>query len=328
MLVDLEEKCLIKGKLSSKEQIDYMKFKGLTFDFINEEDALRLLTNNTYYYKLTSFRKNFKNKNGKYLNLDFGNLNDLATIDMYFRYVALKLTLDLEHSLKVLLINMITELDVEDGYTIVHEFDWYCKKIFLDERPWFREEKYKNTSKKILSRSREEDGYNHDLFDKRRINPAIWVIIELMSYGELIRFIEFYYTNKEYQKKKLDSAFRLLKYTRNFRNAAAHNRPVIWNITKTDQFSPNELVTNFASKANIEKATRKHHFSNMKIHDFTCILILHMRYVSNSEMKADRKMEMKKLVARCKKRQEYYQSCPELSTIFKSFRKLVDCYNQ
>lgn len=313
-------------KLNSMEQIEYMKHKGIKFDYINETDALRILKNNTYYYKVTSFRKNFKKENKKYINLDFGILNDLATIDMYLRYLCMKLTLDLEHSLKTLLVNMITEHNLEDGYEIVKEFDEYCKKEFFKSNPTFYNRKYRYTSKLIMKRTQPVDGYSFDLFEKRGENPSIWVLLELMSYGELIRFIEFYYTNKDYEKKALEDAYILLKYTRNVRNAAAHSRPLILNITKSDGFLPNELVTIYASLAGIKKINRREHFSNMKVHDFTCILILHMKYISSDEMKKDRKLEMSRLVERCKKRRNYYNDCYDLKEVFESFCKLVDSY--
>ncbi|WP_010053449.1 Abi family protein [Carnobacterium maltaromaticum] len=325
--MDLKDKGSNGEKLNAKEQIEYMKNKGITFNYIDETDALKFLKHNTYYYKVTSFRKNFNKNNKKYINLDYGHLNDLATIDMYLRYLSMKLTLDLEHSLKTLLVSMITEYNVEDGYSIVTEFDDYCKEKFLNDNPTFPEYKYQKLSKKIMKRSKYKDGYSYDLYLKRGTNPSIWVLIELMSYGELVRFIEFYYTNKDYEKKSLEDAYILLKYTKNFRDAAAHSRPLILNVTKNNNFSPNELVTTFAKAANIDKASRGKHFSNMKIHDFSCILILHMKYISSIEMKKDRKLEMEKLINRCKKREEIYKDCIELKEVFGIFSKIIDSYN-
>lgn len=328
--MNLEDKCSKRGKIIYIEQIEYMKSKGITFKYIDESDAMRLLSNNTYYYKVTAFRKNFKKRNGKYINLDFGNLNDLATIDMYLRYISIKLLLDLEHALKSLVINIITKEPQIDGYDIVRDYNEYCKKNFYS-KTYNKRKKYKPVWEIIMSRSSDRNGYHYELFEKRKDNPPIWVLVELMSYGELIRFIEYCCNLNKYDKFKgnLSEAFTLIKYTRNFRNAAAHSRPLLINICDTNQMTNAEQsVTEYAAKAGVIKLHRKKHFKNMKIHDFCCILILHDKYIKSDEMKTDRKNEMIRLVNRCSKRNEYYANCEELKNVFNSFSKIVDYYYQ
>lgn len=70
-----------KKKLTTKELIRHMKNKGITFYHISEKDANECLRSLNYYYKLASYRKNFqKDENGKYINLDFAYLTDLAAM--------------------------------------------------------------------------------------------------------------------------------------------------------------------------------------------------------------------------------------------------------
>ena len=58
----------------------------------------------------------------KYVGLDFGHLVELSTIDMHFRKLILKLTIDLEHYLKVKLVNDCQENSRDDGYKVVEDF--------------------------------------------------------------------------------------------------------------------------------------------------------------------------------------------------------------
>src|SRR5699024_592094 len=118
-----------------------------------------------------------------------------------------------------------------------------------------------------------------------------------------------------------------LKYIKNFRDASAHSRPLILNVTKLDNFSAGELVTKFASDAKIKKIDRKRYLSNKKLHDFTSILILHDHYIKTTEMKNDRKRELEKLKKRCIKRYKYYYGQREMKNVFKLFCKIVDNYN-
>lgn len=318
----------VNGKLSVDDQISYMKFKGITFNHIDEEKAKEYLSQNTYYYKVTAFRKNMIRNEGKYVSLDFGLLNDLATIDMYLRYVLIKINLDIEHTLKSMLVNAITDSKAEDGYTIVKEYDDYCKSKLLEEKTGFDMNSYIPVERKIMSRNKEATGYHYELYEKRKINPPIWVLIELMSFGELIRFIEFYYENDKYNKTIFIEAYELLKYTKNFRDSAAHSRPLLLNIVKKRQLNPSQEATEYAQESGIEKLDRKQLVSNKKIHDFICMLIIHDNYIKSDGMKEDRKRELVKLTERCSKRKDYYEKQNDLKKVYAIFCKVVANYHK
>ena len=123
MSVLLQEKT--KPILSVDEQIDKLKENGVTFKYVSEDNAKEYLRKNNYYFKLTSYRKNFLKKevDGKkvYIDLDFAYLQDLAIIDMELRYLLVDLSLDIEHWTKIYLLNLI-QLHNEDGYEIVNDF--------------------------------------------------------------------------------------------------------------------------------------------------------------------------------------------------------------
>lgn len=110
-------------KLSFDEIIEQLEEKGVQFKEISKETAKEKLMNSNFYYKIRSFRKNFpKNKDGKYINLDFFMLNDLATIDMRLRYVLIHMCLDIEHTLKTKIVKDITLDQMEDGIKVVQKF--------------------------------------------------------------------------------------------------------------------------------------------------------------------------------------------------------------
>jgi abortive infection bacteriophage resistance protein len=113
--------CHAKPKLTIDEQIAHLKSKGITFRLCSEDDVYECLMNKTYYFKIAAYRVLFpKHVGGKfndqYVNLDFGMLKDLATIDQMLRYALLPMTLDVEHFAKVKLLRKLTEHVDEDGY--------------------------------------------------------------------------------------------------------------------------------------------------------------------------------------------------------------------
>ena len=112
----------MKNKLTITSQIQKLKDKGIYFNIVSEEEAQTVLLDKTYLFKLFYFRKNFmKNLDGCY-NVEFACLSDLASIDMEMRYTLLQLTLDIEHSLKVILNKYLSMTPNEDGYYIINQY--------------------------------------------------------------------------------------------------------------------------------------------------------------------------------------------------------------
>lgn len=116
------------GKLlTPAEQIEHLKERGISFHLYSEDDALIFLQENSYLTKVSAYRKNYQkhpagpNKD-KYINLDFAYLVELSKIDMHLRRLVMTLCLDLEHAIKVALMNDILDNPDEDGYNIVAVF--------------------------------------------------------------------------------------------------------------------------------------------------------------------------------------------------------------
>ena len=109
-------------KLTVPEIIDYCKNElGITFNLMDEEKAKEFLEKNNFFFRLKQYCSTCpeQTKSGKYIELDFGHLVELSTIDMFLRKLLLKMTIDLEHYLKVKLVNDCQNNPVDDGYEVV-----------------------------------------------------------------------------------------------------------------------------------------------------------------------------------------------------------------
>ena len=89
-----------KPMKSVQELVEHMKSKGITFNIVSPEDAVRYMEDNNNYFRVASYRKNYNKQLDsnqkpvdKYVKLDFGYLQDLAIIDMELRYTFIQLTL-------------------------------------------------------------------------------------------------------------------------------------------------------------------------------------------------------------------------------------------
>lgn len=326
-----------KEKLTVNEQIKYLKIKGITFSSIDEVRAKEFLSNNTYYYKLTSYRKNFEpSSDKKFSNIDFAILNDLAVIDMHLRYLLFKLSLDIEHTLKSLLISLITSSD-EDGYTIVDEFDnfeyqKYAQRIDRNSRITDKDAAkadYTSIQKKILRECYDKNDYNYDLLGKRKSKPSIWVLIEMMSYGELVKFINFYCKENKFGSSQLNIANQYLIMSKRIRDASAHSRPIIINIVNNSNSYKLKMSVHFKNYL-IGKgipATNIHNYmTNLKLHDLGTLFFLHDHYIKSPRMREERKKEMKSLLKRVIYKGKQYPPESELGNIFKLFARLVFNY--
>lgn len=112
-----------KLKLNIDEQVECLKNLGITFKYYSESDAKTFLTESNYFFKLKAFTKNYKkDKNNKYINLDFAYLRELSTLDTLLRALILELCLACEHLLKAQINTHCSNNDKEDGYSIVKSF--------------------------------------------------------------------------------------------------------------------------------------------------------------------------------------------------------------
>lgn len=339
------DKALAKEKLTVDDQIEYLKYKGITFNQCNEPIAKDILANRTYYYKVTAFRKNFKkDNNNKYKNVDFGILNDLATIDMHFRYLFLKLSLDIEHNIKALLIKLITESD-EDGYKIVEEYkafeiEGYRKNLSKPEKGFSQEEiekkisSYETLDKKLMESYKSPRDYSYDLINKRKDRPSIWVLIELMSYGQLSFFIKFFVESKKFKYRELSLAKSLLLDSKNIRDSAAHSRPILFNIVGPNEFlilrdkRPKLQVRNYLTqKCKLNDALVDVKIRNLKIHDISALLYLHDYYVNGKITRVERKKELVSLLKRCRRKKYYYDNQSEFGEVFYILLKIIKNYS-
>lgn len=287
-----------KPKLSLLQQIEYMKNeKGIGFNIVNEEEALQFLKESNYYFKLKAFAKNYPkytnsnnpDKFGKYINLEFAYLQELSTLDALFRKNVMKMVLDVEHFLKVQLMQDISDNDAEDGYTIVDEFLSFTAGKALDE-----------------IKQKSKNSYCADLVKKHKDHFAIWSIIEVLSLGDFIELYNYYYS--KYQDHPHINR-NLLYPIKCLRNAAAHNNCLIHRLTPpyTKEITPNKQLMRIVSQIpDMPKKTYKSKMENPTLHDFVALLEVYSKVVSPATAQYGIQ-SMKRFSARCIKRKQYFK---------------------
>lgn len=124
---------ILRPMMKISDMVPYLKNRNIKFECCSEQDAEIYLKENNNYYNVTSYKNNFVKYQcgeleGKYIDLDFAYLKDLSIIDYRTRLVLFKMIIDIEHYLKIRILNTIEEISEEDGYKIVNLI-W--KKILM-----------------------------------------------------------------------------------------------------------------------------------------------------------------------------------------------------
>lgn len=304
----------MRKKLTTEEQIEYMKNnKGILFNIVNEDEAISFLNNNNYYFKIKAYAKNYDTyrngeRQGKYVNLEFAYLQELSRIDMYIRKFIIKMTLDIEHFSKTKLMRDLAENNDEDGYSIVEEL--------FDKYPYIRENIHKKGGKNSVCK---------DLVDKYSNDFAAWNIIEVLSFGDFINLYLLYY-------EKYSSENSMIKYlwsVKFLRNAAAHNSCLINSLKKPyTGIRKNKNINTYVSKIEgVKPDERIKKMSNPIIHDFVVTLFVFNNIITSKILKKATMEELKDLVDnRFSKNKEYFEKNQILLTNYKFIKKIVDYF--
>ncbi len=278
-----EQDIVLKPMIRIDEMVDYLKAKNIKFEKISEEEAEKYLRYNNNYYNVTSYKKNFERYfvDGvfidKYIDLDFAYLKDLSIIDHRLRLILFKMIIDIEHYLKIKILNTIESIDEEDGYKVVNA---YLEKDFFDEK--FPKKVHNSIFKKVGNE------YYHKIFskydidkDKKLENIPIWEFLEIITFGELVNFYDFF--TKMYQLNEENKDVFVLREIVKLRNAVAHNTCVLNELGKKDNlYSPDYNVIKYLKDCNIGKETRNNKLKNSRIRQITYVLYM-FNYMVTSE---------------------------------------------
>ncbi len=307
----------LKPMLNSKEQIEHLKDKGVKFELISDIDAEKYLKDNNNYFKLTSYRKNFpKYENGcnmgKYINLDFKMLLDMSIIDMRLRKVMLSIVLDLEHYIKVRILNII-ENTSKDGYTEIEEYISALKS----------KDEYDNLKIELSKSSRST--YCGEMAQKYSDNYPVWVFIEIIPFGRLVNFYMFL-ANKIGDKKMIDEAY-LLKNVRELRNACAHNNCILNDLkTGTATHKANYNVLKELSNTNMSNTRISKRMSNVRMQQIITMLYLSKRFVTSKGVLQYHCNMLNELKNRIEHHIDYYNKNLLIYGSFSFLNKIIDTW--
>ena len=318
----------LRPMMKISEMVPYLKTKNIKFELISEDKAEQYLHDNNNYYNVTSYKNNFEKYMidgvfiNKYIDLDFAYLKDLAIIDHRVRLLFFKMIIDIEHYLKIRILNLIENIEDEDGYRIVN---LYLEKDFNDEK--FPKKVHNSIFKKVGSEYYQKIFSKYDIDkDKKLENIPVWEFLEIITFGELINFYEFF--SKEYQLKKEIKNIFILREIVKLRNAVAHNSCVLCDLDKKDnEYAPDFKIVNYLNSCGIGKETRDNKLSNSRIKQMTYTLYMFNEIVTSEGVKRNVITDLNELFyERIILHKEYYNNNELLKSIYSYFDKIIKYY--
>ena len=327
MMIEIKENVAgLRPMMKINELIPYLKSKNIKFEKISEDEAEKYLRYNNNYYNLTSYRHNFfkypspaGEYEGLYQDLDFAYLKDLAIIDHRTRLILFKMIIDIEHYLKIRILNLAENIDEEDGYRIVN---LYLDQDYNDE----------NNSKRLHTSIFKKRGneYYEKIFskydidkDKKLENIPIWEFLEIITFGDLISFYEFF--SKEYSLEEESKNIFILREVGKLRNSVAHNSCVLSELNKKDNhYCPDTKVIYFLIECGIGKEARNNKLSNSRIRQITYTLYIFNEIVTSDGIKGNIRNDINKLFfERIIYHKEYYNNNELLKSVYLYFEKII-----
>lgn len=325
-----------KPMLTSDQLIEHLKNRGVLFNIIPEEEAKTHLSQHNNYFKLSSYRKNYTKADsgenvGKYINLEFSYLVELARLDTEVRHLLLQMALDIEHFLKVSLIKAVEDrMDKyhdEDGYKIVQGY------LSADELPPGSSQS-KTSHKRTESYNKKLTQNTHNPYCGGLINSyatdmPVWAFVELISFGDLIELVT-YYSQKTGWVPPVD--LKSLDRVRQIRNACAHGNAIINDLRSIPVANSGKqgisitpyFITAFLQKANISKDARSKKLSNPRINQIVHLLYIYDTLVTSYHTRHKRISEVNELLnRRMTEHGDYFQKNSLLISTHAFFVKIV-----
>ena len=298
---------VLKEMLSIDKLIEHMKAKGIGFNIVDEQSAKEFLKNNNYYMKLAAYRTNFEkicdnDSREQYLNLEFAYLQELSTLDMRLRYKIIDMCLDIEHYIKITLLNKVEPK--EDGYQLI-------RKFLTDNH---------SVLKNIYEHRKSE--YCKGLIEKYYPYFPIWVFVELISFGNLTYLCNFY--SKMYEDEIIDKKF--MNLVRDLRNAAAHSNCLINRIQDRLNGSPDKRIIDFVKSLDcIGRTSINNNLNRNFMYNFVVLLYVYDKVVISKGVKYNRYKELSELInVRMIRNRDYFQKNNPIKTQYNFAKKIVD----
>lgn len=249
----------------------------------SKKEAAAYLADRTYFFKVYSYRALFEKRvggprDGQYVNLYFGHLKLLASLDRTLRYALLPLTLDVEHFARTKLVREAMTCEGGDGCTLVADYMAHLNHA---------ERRRREGEVRALA----PDVYCGNLVGKYALPDGmpLWALLELASFGT---FIDLYlFCAERWGDREMRDGHYFLRQAKAVRNVCAHSSNILNGLARQDgAVATNASVSTALAKAGLSRRVRASKMRNPRLQQIATLLHLRSQIVPEGTAKGCARM--------------------------------------
>ena len=239
---------------------------------------------------------------------------------MHLRNLVTKMCIDIEHDLKVLLLENLENDAGEDGYDIVDNF--------LSNNPYIVGKIEAASSSPFTGNLINKYFTVHRVYNAQKgktenritaFDCPAWVLMELLSFGDFIRFYEYYYG----LKGGMPVDISMINLVKSLRNGCAHNNCIIADLNPGSSIAPAAIYRIIKTMPDINKNQRQKKLSCRAVLEFVSMLCVYDMVVSE-KVKKHRINELKQLFdVRIREKKGFFQKNQLITSTFDFVYKVI-----
>ncbi|MBQ9058463.1 MAG: Abi family protein [Atopobiaceae bacterium] len=302
-----------KSKLTLEQQVRYIKDTGVSFNLYSEAEALVFLRDETYFNKITAFGPLWKkDADGRFYNLDFGQLVDLWRIDRLLSQVCMLMTLEIEAWAKEQIVSRCDQLNSEDGYSLVDDF-W--NSLDKANKKNLRNDLHINADRRMLEGSPwMDEEYLEPLLDKYELDLPVWVLMLTAFFNTLQMFYRF--CGRRWHDEQMVADSYLLLDVKNIRNLCAHNNGLLVGLSEAPdegKLAKHEAFEALGSTG-VDSQSCKKQMKQRRMRELLSVIYLYGRIVSEGLQDQEGVLGLvQTLVERIRAKREVFSSNSQLA---------------
>lgn len=294
------------------DYINELKKQNITFNLLDEQQAINIIKKEYSYYKLMSYSCLFEkykqtNKVGQFVNLDFSQLYYLALIDSQLSKILMIMCLEIENAIKTRL--MFDAEMICDTKTLLQEY-------------------YDNENEFIDMNYTAE---NNDLINEYKNMVSIQELslnefLDVIQFGTLERFVHFFY--KKYSNELCCESFYSVEFrlssVRRIRNIVAHNNSFISRIVEETEYKDLKLSSFLGSKG-VKNRSLTTNMSKKIVSDFCGVMDVYFRLVEDKSIIIDFKDFD---INYCLKYKNCFEKNDKILSFYNFVKTVIEIYNR